>query len=94
MSILADFTVDPGGPLAWLFVGLVAGFLASRVLGGGGYGILGDLVIGLLGGFIGGYLFSSQISSSPNIVGNILVAFLGACILIVVLRFLSPGRRD
>ena len=49
-------TLDPGGLLAWLIVGLVAGFLASRMMRGGGYGIIGDIVVGIVGAFIGGWV--------------------------------------
>lgn len=93
MATFADFTVDPGGPIAWLFVGLIAGLLASRVMGGGKYGLIGDIVVGLLGGYVGGYIFGAYISSHPSIAEIIIVAFLGACVLIGVYRLVSPARR-
>src|SRR6185436_4310542 len=51
-------SLEPGGILAWLLVGLVAGFLAGQVMKGGGYGIIGDIVMGIIGAFVGGFLFS------------------------------------
>ncbi len=93
MTAFADITVDPTGPAGWLFTGLIAGFLASRVLGRGGYGLLGDLVAGLAGGFIGGFAFAHYASTEPNAAGNILLAFAGACVLIALVRLVSPRRR-
>jgi uncharacterized membrane protein YeaQ/YmgE (transglycosylase-associated protein family) len=83
--------------LWWLIVGLIAGFLASMVMRGGGYGILGDILAGIVGAFIGGWLFGVLgISLGGGIIGSIFVAFIGACILIAILRLFSrsyPYRR-
>jgi len=77
------------GLLAWIIVGLVAGVLASLVMGGG-YGIIGDIVIGIVGAFIGGWLFSALGVSSPmgGMGGQIFVAFVGALVLIFLLRLI------
>jgi uncharacterized membrane protein YeaQ/YmgE (transglycosylase-associated protein family) len=79
--------------LIFLLLGLVAGWLASYVMKGG-FGIVGDMVVGVLGAFIGGWLFSAV--AGRSITGfdlpSILIAFVGACLLIAVLRLLS-GRR-
>ena len=75
--------------LAWIVVGLVAGVLASLVMGGG-YGIIGDIVIGIVGAFIGGWLFSTLGVSSPigGMGGQIFVAFIGAVVLLFLLRLI------
>ncbi len=86
--VLADISF--GGILWWLLVGLIAGFLASLVMRGG-YGIVGDIVIGIVGAFVGGFLASLVGLSAGGFVGTIIVAFIGACILILILRFVS-GR--
>ena len=80
--------------LTWIIVGLVAGFLASLVVGGG-YGIIGDIIIGIVGAFVGGWLFSKLGVSSPwgGLPGTIFVAFVGAVVLLFVLRLLSGGAR-
>jgi uncharacterized membrane protein YeaQ/YmgE (transglycosylase-associated protein family) len=77
------------GLLAWIVVGLVAGVLASLVMGGG-YGIIGDIVIGIVGAFIGGWLFSALGVSSPmgGMGGQIFVAFIGAVVLLFLLRLI------
>jgi uncharacterized membrane protein YeaQ/YmgE (transglycosylase-associated protein family) len=80
--------------LLFLLLGLVAGWLASMVMRGGGYGIIGDMIVGVLGAFIGGWLFSNF--AGRDITGfdlpSVLIAFVGACILIGILRVIS-GRR-
>lgn len=85
--------LNPGGILAWLVVGLIAGFLASVVMRGGGYGILGDIIVGIVGAFIGGLLAGLLFPGAAfGFWGSIVVAFIGACILIAILRAFS-GRR-
>ena len=85
------------GILAWIVVGLIAGWLASRVMRGGGYGLIGDIIVGAVGAVIGGFLAATFLKM-PNAVNginvtSILVAFVGAVILLAVLRAISPGRR-
>lgn len=77
------------GLLAWIIVGLVAGVLASLVMGGG-YGIVGDIIVGIVGAFIGGWLFSTLGVSSPfgGMGGQIFVAFVGAVVLLFLLRLI------
>ena|SRR5947209_8088460 len=88
--VLADISV--ASLIWWLVVGLIAGFLASLVMRGGGYGILGDIIVGIIGAIIGGWLFSLLgIGAGGGLIGSIIVAFIGACILIAILRALSGG---
>ena len=79
--------------LTWLIVGLVAGVLASMVMGGTGYGIIGDIIIGIIGAFVGGWLFSKLGVSTPfgGLAGTIFTAFVGAVVLLFVLRLLRRG---
>jgi uncharacterized membrane protein YeaQ/YmgE (transglycosylase-associated protein family) len=92
MSIFAEIDLAPGGIIAWLVVGLLAGFLAGFVMKGGGYGLVGDLVVGLVGSVIGGFLFGLFFTGTTGFWGSIVVAFLGACALIAVVRAVTPGR--
>jgi uncharacterized membrane protein YeaQ/YmgE (transglycosylase-associated protein family) len=87
--------LDPLSILLWLVVGLIAGFLASRLMRGGGYGLVGDIVVGLIGALIGGFLAGLLGLGSFGLIGTIIVAFIGACILIAILRAVSgsAGRR-
>ncbi len=75
----------------WLVVGLIAGFLASLVMRGGGYGIVGDIIVGLVGALIGGFLASLVGIGAGGFVGTIIIAFIGAVILIAILRAVSGG---
>ena len=81
--------------LTWIIVGLVAGLLASLVMGGVGYGILGDIVLGILGADIGGWLFAQMGWGTPfsGLAGAIFVAFIGAVVLLVIIRLLRGARR-
>ncbi len=84
------------GILSWIIVGLIAGWLAGMVMKGGGYGIVGDIIIGIVGGLIGGFL-ASALFGIPNPVNgidiiSIVVAFIGAVILIAILRAVAPAR--
>jgi uncharacterized membrane protein YeaQ/YmgE (transglycosylase-associated protein family) len=79
-----------GGLLYWIIVGLIAGFLAGKVMKGGGYGVLMDIVLGMLGAIVGGWLFGLLgISAGGGIIGGILVAFIGAVVLIWLTRVLK-----
>ena len=86
-------SLQPGGILAWLVVGLIAGFLASVVMRGGGYGVLGDIIVGIVGAFIGGLLMNVLAPDmTTGFWSSIIVAFIGACILIAILRAVGRGR--
>jgi uncharacterized membrane protein YeaQ/YmgE (transglycosylase-associated protein family) len=92
MGIFAEIALDPVSVITWLVVGIVAGWLAGLVMKGSGYGVVGDLIIGLIGAFVGGFLFSLVGGAYGGLLGSILIAFIGACILIVVVRFVTRGR--
>ncbi|MEK1852526.1 MAG: GlsB/YeaQ/YmgE family stress response membrane protein [Phyllobacterium sp.] len=73
--------------LVFLLVGLVAGWLASQLVRGGGFGLVGDLIVGVIGAFIAGYLFPRLgISLGSGILGAIIAATIGAVILLFILR--------
>jgi uncharacterized membrane protein YeaQ/YmgE (transglycosylase-associated protein family) len=82
----------PGGIIAWIIVGLVAGWLAGVVMKGGGYGMVVDLIVGLAGALIGGFLFSFLVQGDVGFWGSIIVSFIGACILVAILRAIAPAR--
>jgi uncharacterized membrane protein YeaQ/YmgE (transglycosylase-associated protein family) len=78
------------GFLAWIIVGLIAGWLAGQVMKGGGYGVLVDIILGLLGGVLGGWLFGRLgIGAGGGMVGSIIVAFIGALILVGITRLIK-----
>ena len=78
------------GLLYWIVVGLIAGWLAGVVMKGGGYGIVVDIVLGMLGGVVGGWIFSRLgIGAGGGLVGGIIVAFIGAVVLVAITRALK-----
>jgi uncharacterized membrane protein YeaQ/YmgE (transglycosylase-associated protein family) len=85
------------GILSWIVVGLIAGWLAGLVIRGGGFGLLGNIIIGVVGGLLGGWLASAVLHIGAGVDGinleSILVAFGGAVVLLLVLSLLGGGRR-
>lgn len=82
--------------LLWAVIGLIAGWLASAVVGGG-YGVIGDIVVGVVGAFVGGFIFRALGVGAPfgGLAGTIFVAFVGAVVLLLLLRVVRravPGR--
>lgn len=74
----------------FILIGLVAGFLAGKVMRGGGYGVLGDIVIGIIGALLGGWLFGVLgLGAGGGLIGSLIVAFIGACILIWLVRLIK-----
>ena len=90
----ARLNLDPGSWIAWIIVGLIAGAIAARVVAGRGFGCLADIVVGVAGAIIGGFLLSSLfgVSGSVGFFGSIVVAFIGAAVLLAALKLLSGGR--
>ena len=84
--------LDPGGIIAWLGVGALAGWLAGQVMKGSGYGVVGTVIMGVLGALVGGFIASALgLGGTLGIIGTTVVAFIGAIILIAAVRAL-PGR--
>jgi uncharacterized membrane protein YeaQ/YmgE (transglycosylase-associated protein family) len=95
LSLLGVYFImqlNPGGVMAWLIVGLIAGWLAGVFIRGSGFGLIGDIIVGIIGALIGGLLFSLLAPGARvGLVGSIVVAFIGACILLAIARGL-PAR--
>lgn len=76
--------------LIWIIVGAVAGWLAGLVVRGFGFGLLGNIVIGILGAVLGGWLFGAiGFAFFPGILNAILTAFIGAMILLLIVRVIK-----
>jgi len=81
-----------GRGLIWLLVvGLVAGWLAGKIMKGAGYGLVGDLVVGVLGAVVGGWLFGLLGIGAWGLFGSIVVATVGALILLYLVRMVKRG---
>ena len=81
------------GIIAWIIIGLVAGWLAGQIMKGSGYGMVGDLVPGLVGAIVGGWLFGlvAPAAEPSGFLGSIVVATIGAIVLVFIVRALR-GR--
>ncbi|HUZ32990.1 MAG TPA: GlsB/YeaQ/YmgE family stress response membrane protein [Xanthobacteraceae bacterium] len=78
------------GIFIWLIIGAIAGWLAGMVVKGGGFGLIGDIIVGIIGAVIAGYLFPAlHIYIASGIVGSIIDAFIGAVILLIILRLVK-----
>lgn len=81
-----------GGLIWWIVVGGIAGWLAGKVMRGGGYGVLMDILLGMVGAILGGWLFNMLgIYPGFGLIGSILVAFIGACILLWLVRLIKKA---
>jgi uncharacterized membrane protein YeaQ/YmgE (transglycosylase-associated protein family) len=83
--------------LAWIVVGLIAGWLAGKVTRGSGYGVIGDIILGIVGALVGGFLATNVFGMGDMVSGinltTLIVAFLGAVVVVVVVGLLSGRRR-
>ncbi len=97
--LFADMLWHPTGMLAWMAVGLITGWLAGHAVGEGGYGAISDIVLGLIGAMVGGFVHSIVQGDNgggvdPWFWGSVGFAFLGACALVGGGRFLGMGRQN
>ncbi|HXA42385.1 MAG TPA: GlsB/YeaQ/YmgE family stress response membrane protein [Candidatus Solibacter sp.] len=88
--------LEPGGLVAWLLVGLIAGALAGRVVEGRGLGCLGDIIVGVVGAFIGGFIVNQLGIFTGGALGfleTLVVAFFGAVVFLALIRLVTRSRR-
>ena len=79
--------MTPGNIITWIVVGAIAGILADAVIKGIQLGLLGKIIVGILGAFLGGWLFGLfNLVIFPGLIGQIIAAFIGAVILLLILR--------
>jgi uncharacterized membrane protein YeaQ/YmgE (transglycosylase-associated protein family) len=93
-SLLAsNINLEPGSWLAWIIVGLISGAVAARVVAGRGFGCIADIIVGVAGAIIGGFVLSLfGVAGTFGFWGSIVVAFVGAAVLLAGLKLLSGGR--
>jgi uncharacterized membrane protein YeaQ/YmgE (transglycosylase-associated protein family) len=73
----------------FLVIGLVAGWLAGLIMKGGGFGLLGDLIVGVVGALLGGFLFGLLGIGLGGLIGSLITALIGAIVLILLLRLIK-----
>jgi uncharacterized membrane protein YeaQ/YmgE (transglycosylase-associated protein family) len=82
--------MEAQGLLIWLVIGAVAGWLAGTLVKGGGFGLFGDIIVGIVGAFVGGFLAGAlHISIGSGLVSSILTATVGAVLLILLVRMIK-----
>jgi uncharacterized membrane protein YeaQ/YmgE (transglycosylase-associated protein family) len=82
--------MDTHGILVWVIIGAIAGWLAGNLVKGGGFGLIGDIVVGIIGAFIGGWLAGHLgISIGGGLIASIIAATVGAAVLILILRLIK-----
>jgi uncharacterized membrane protein YeaQ/YmgE (transglycosylase-associated protein family) len=92
-TLVLAASLNPGGIISWIILGLLAGWLAGVVMPGPGFGLIGDLIVGLVGAFLGGLLMDVLApSASFGFWGSLIVALIGACVLVAILHAVA-GRR-
>ena len=94
VPLVESLNLQPGNWLLWILVGLIAGAVASRVVAGRGFGCIADILVGVAGAFIGGFLLATIFGANTTVGfwGSIVVAFIGAAVLLAALKLLSGGR--
>jgi uncharacterized membrane protein YeaQ/YmgE (transglycosylase-associated protein family) len=75
--------------LWFILIGLAAGFLAGSVVKGHGFGLMGNLIIGVLGALLGGFLFGLLGIAAVSLIGNLISAFIGAVVLLLLIGFIK-----
>jgi uncharacterized membrane protein YeaQ/YmgE (transglycosylase-associated protein family) len=81
--------MDTHGLIVWLIIGAIAGWLAGSLVKGGGFGLIGDIIVGIIGAFIGGWLAGRLgIVIGSGLISSIITATVGAIILIVLVRLI------
>lgn len=92
-TLVLAAALNPGGVIAWIVIGIVAGWLAGVIMPGRGFGLIGDLIVGLIGAFLGG-LIMNVLTPDQNFGfwGSLFVALIGACILVAIIHAISSRR--
>jgi uncharacterized membrane protein YeaQ/YmgE (transglycosylase-associated protein family) len=82
--------MEAHGIIAWIVIGGIAGWLAGLIVRGGGYGVAGDIIVGVVGAVVFGWLFgASGLAVGSGFIGSIIAAVIGAVILTLVLRLVT-----
>jgi uncharacterized membrane protein YeaQ/YmgE (transglycosylase-associated protein family) len=79
--------------IAFLLVGLLAGWLAGKVVKGSGFGIFGDIGVGIVGAFIGAYIFDAMGLMAYGFIANVIMAFLGAVVLLLIVGLFRAKKK-
>ena len=73
----------------FILIGIAAGWLAGQIMKGGGFGVLGDLIVGVIGALLGGFLFGLLGITAGGLLGSLITATVGAIVLLALLRVIK-----
>ena len=79
------------GPVLWVIIGLIAGWAAGKIMKGSGYGVVVDILLGMVGAVVGGWLMGMLGIYSGSLIGTIIIAIVGAVFLIWLSRLIKRG---
>lgn len=92
-TLVLGAALNPGGIIAWIIIGIVAGALADWVIPGKGFGLLGNMLVGLIGAFLGGLILNLLVPDAAYAFwGSLVVAFLGACVVFLLVNAFRSRR--
>ena len=77
------------GLIIFLLIGLAAGWIAGKLMKGGGFGLVGDLVVGVVGAYLGGWVFSLLGLAAYGLIGALIMATIGAMLLLYIIRLVK-----
>jgi uncharacterized membrane protein YeaQ/YmgE (transglycosylase-associated protein family) len=93
MALILAAAFEPRGLISWIIIGLIAGFLAGKVMKGTGYGIVGDIIVGLVGALVGGFLANLLIPDvNAGFIGSIIISLIGACLFVWLIHMFTGSR--
>ena len=77
------------GVILWLIVGALAGWIAGNLMRGGGFGLIGNIVVGIVGAVIGGWMFHLLGVAAGGVIGSLITAVVGACVLLFLVSLIK-----
>ncbi len=77
------------GVILWLIVGALAGWIAGNLMRGGGFGLIGNIVVGIVGAVIGGWMFRLLGVAAGGVIGSLITAVVGACVLLFLVSLIK-----
>jgi uncharacterized membrane protein YeaQ/YmgE (transglycosylase-associated protein family) len=86
-----EFDMDGMGFIAWIVIGIIAGWLGGKLMRGGGFGLLGNLVVGVVGAVVGGWVFGLLGISAGGWIGSIVMATVGAVVLLFIIGLIKKA---
>lgn len=92
IGLAANIAIGAGGLILSVIIWAVIGWLAGQIMKGGGYGLLGDILLGIIGGLVGGLIFNLLNIDLGGIIGNIIVGVVGSIIVIAIGRMIGGNR--